>query len=179
MGCRPTVCRTFPTAAARHSPTQCRPNFAVQFARNSKNHELGKTGKLPGLSQLAEFVFAKLLFGERSLKGTEAGDLLRRRGANNNRALALTGWAQNQVTIRADVPAFSEKDLEVRVAPRSVCITAKRERVSEQRDEKVVYSERRSNQIFRVLELPGILEIKLLKVGLGRKVPVLAKIASA
>ena len=100
---------------------------------------------------------------------------------------------ENQFTIRADVPGFSERDLEVRVAPRSVCITGKREKVSEQKDEKVVYSERRSNQIFRVLELPseidpdrvdaavseGILEIKLLKVGLGKKVPVLAKTASA
>ena len=98
-----------------------------------------------------------------------------------------------ELTIRADVPGFSEKDLEVRVAPRSVCIAGKREELSEQKEEKAVYSERRSNQIFRVLELPseidpervnatvseGILEIKLLKVGLGRKVPVRAKAASA
>lgn len=65
MGCRPAVCRIFPTAAACHSPTQWRRNFAVQFVRNSRNHGLGKIGKVPGLSQLAEFVFAKLLFGER------------------------------------------------------------------------------------------------------------------
>ncbi len=30
------------------------------------------------------------------------------------------------LTIRADVPGFDENDLEVRVAPRSVCITGKR-----------------------------------------------------
>jgi HSP20 family protein len=97
------------------------------------------------------------------------------------------------LTIRADVPGFSEKDLEVRVAPRSVCITGKRQEGSEQTDEKVVYAERRSSQIFRAFELPseidpsqvtaavndGILEIKLLKVGLGKKVSVGAKAASA
>lgn len=97
------------------------------------------------------------------------------------------------LTIRAEVPGFSEKDLEVRVAPRSVCITGKRQEVSEQTDEKVVYAERRSNQIFRAFELPseidpsqvgatvsdGVLEIKLLKVGLGKKVSVGVKAASA
>jgi len=100
---------------------------------------------------------------------------------------------ETQLTIRADVPGFSEKDLEVRVAPRSVCITGKRQEVSEQTEEKSVYSERRSNRIFRVLDLPseidphnvdatvsdGILEVKLLKVGLGKKVAVRAKAASA
>ena len=100
---------------------------------------------------------------------------------------------ETELTIRANVPGFSEKDLEVRLAPRSVCITGKREEVSEQTEEKTVYSERRSNRIFRVLNLPseidpdrvsatvseGILEIKLLKVGLGKKVPVVANAASA
>jgi len=97
------------------------------------------------------------------------------------------------LTILASVPGFAEKELEVRVAPRSVCITGKREEVSEQSDEKGVYAERRSSQIFRTLELPseidpervkatasdGVLEIQLLKVGLSKKVPVLAKAASA
>src|ERR1700681_3281998 len=97
------------------------------------------------------------------------------------------------LTIRADVPGFSEQDLEVRVAPRSVCIAGKREETSEQKEGETVYSERRSNQIFRVLDLPsqidpdrvnatlsdGILEIKLLKVGMGKKIPVIAKAATA
>jgi HSP20 family protein len=96
-------------------------------------------------------------------------------------------------TIRADVPGFTEKEIEVRIGPRSVCITGKRQEASERKDEKAVYTERRSSQIFRAVELPteidpgqvnatvsdGILEIKLLKVGLGKKVPVLAKAASA
>ena len=97
------------------------------------------------------------------------------------------------LTIRADVPGFDENDLEVRVAPRSVCITGKRMQPYELGGERAIYVERRSNQIFRILELPGeidpdrvdatirngILEIKLLKVGLGKKVPVIGKAAYA
>ena len=97
------------------------------------------------------------------------------------------------LTVRADVPGFSERELEVRVTPRRVCITGKRQEISENTDEKPIYAERRSNQIFRALELPveidpdrvdatvsnGILEIKLMKVGLGKKVPVMSKSASA
>jgi len=100
---------------------------------------------------------------------------------------------ESGLTVRADVPGFTERDLEVRVAPRSVCITGKREETTEQTDEKTIYAERRSNQIFRAIELPseidpdqavatvsnGVLDIKLLKVGLGKKVPVLGKAASA
>src|SRR5216683_7111311 len=98
------------------------------------------------------------------------------------------------LTIRADVPGFSEQDLEVRVAPRSVCITGKRQEASEQKEGETIFSERRSNQIFRVLDLPcqidpdsvnpilsdGILEITLLKAAeMSKKVPVLAKAAAA
>jgi HSP20 family protein len=100
---------------------------------------------------------------------------------------------ENELIVRADVPGFGEKDLEVRVAPRSLCITGKRQEASEQKEGKTVYSERRSKHIFRVLELPseidpdrvnatvrdGLLELKLSKVGLGKKVPVLARAATA
>jgi HSP20 family protein len=97
------------------------------------------------------------------------------------------------ITIRADVPGFNENELEVRVTPRSLCITGQRQLTLIQNEEKAVQVERRSNRIFRALELPseidpdridatvgnGVLEIKLLKVGLGRRVPVLGKAAFA
>jgi len=100
---------------------------------------------------------------------------------------------ETELTIHADVPGFREKDLEVRVAPRSLCITGKRQEASEQKKGKTVYCERRCKHIFRVLELPceidpdtvqasvsdGLLELKLSKVGLGKKVPVLARAAAA
>jgi len=99
-----------------------------------------------------------------------------------------TGFA-----IRADVPGFGEKDLEVRAAPRSLCIAGKRQESSDQKEGTTIYSERHTKHIFRVVGLPaeidpervnatvsdGLLEIKLLKVGLGKKVPVLAKAATA
>src|SRR6266571_984390 len=97
-----------------------------------------------------------------------------------------TGFA-----IRADVPGFGEKDLEVRAAPRSLCITGKRQESSDQKEGTTIYSERRSKHIFRVLQLPaeidpdtvhvtvsdGLVEIKLLKAGLSKKV-LLAKAAT-
>jgi len=101
---------------------------------------------------------------------------------------------ETAVTIRVGVPGFSENDLEVRIAPRRVCITAQRPEAWEQQEGKTVYFERRSRRIFRVLDLPsqidpdltaatlndGILEITLLKADeMGKKVPVLAKAARA
>jgi HSP20 family protein len=101
---------------------------------------------------------------------------------------------ETAVTIRVDVPGFSENDLEVRIAPPRLCITGQRPEASEQQEGKTVYTERRSGRIFRVLDLPsqidpdlteatlsdGILEITLLKAAeIGKKVPVLAKAARA
>ncbi len=94
-------------------------------------------------------------------------------------------------TIRIDVPGFGEKDLEARIAPRSLCITGRRQQSSDQMEGTTIYSERRSNHIFRVVSLPfeidmlqvtatlsgGLLEIKLLRVGVNRKAP-LAKAAA-
>src|SRR6202521_2474870 len=60
---------------------------------------------------------------------------------------------ETELTIRADVPGFNEKDLEVRVTPRSVCILGKREEAAEQKEGNLIYSERRASQIFRVVSL--------------------------
>jgi HSP20 family protein len=101
---------------------------------------------------------------------------------------------ETAVTIRLDVPGFSENDWEIRIAPPRLCITGQRPEASEQQEGKTVYSERRSGRIFRVLDLPskidpdltevtlrdGIFEITLLKAAeMGKKVPVLAKAARA
>ena len=101
--------------------------------------------------------------------------------------------AETEFTVRAEVPGFSEKDLEVRVEPRRLFIAGKRQEAAEQTRGKTVYSERHANQIFRVLDLPasidpnevkatlseGVLEVTLSKVAIGKKVPVLTKAASA
>src|SRR5712691_3947711 len=43
---------------------------------------------------------------------------------------------ETELTIRAEVPGFTENDLEVRVAPGSLCIIGKREEAAEQTGEK-------------------------------------------
>ncbi len=62
---------------------------------------------------------------------------------------------ETELNVRADVPGFGEKDIEVRVAPRSLCIIGQRHHKSDQKEGKTVYSERSAAQIFRVLDLPS------------------------
>src|SRR5260370_23402724 len=62
------------------------------------------------------------------------------------------------LTIRADVPGFREKDLEVRAAPRSLCITGKRQESSDQKEGTTIYSERHTKHIFRVVALPTAID---------------------
>jgi HSP20 family protein len=96
-------------------------------------------------------------------------------------------------TIRADVPGFGEQDLQVRVAPRALCITGKRQEASDRNEGKAVSSERYANQIFCVFDLPyeidpdrvdatlnnGALVVTLLKVATGREIPVQARVVAA
>lgn len=106
--------------------------------------------------------------------------------------------SETQLTIRAYVPGFTEDQLEVRVAPRAVCITGKQEDGMEnvgieQTEDGPASAERRGARIFCVTDLPseidpskvdaslgdGLLEVNLQKVGLRKVVPVRAKAASA
>src|SRR5438094_4906172 len=59
------------------------------------------------------------------------------------------------VTVRADVPGFSAKDLDIRLEPRRVAITGERETKEERKTEKKLYSERCVDQVFRVIDLPA------------------------
>jgi HSP20 family protein len=83
----------------------------------------------------------------------------------------------SQVTVQAEVPGFTEKDLEVHVEPRQLTISGKRETSEEQKKGKTIYQEHRSNEILRLIELPaevntekvtailknGILELQMAK----------------
>jgi HSP20 family protein len=61
--------------------------------------------------------------------------------------------------IKAEVPGFSEKELEINVEPRRVVIAGKHEtKTEEQKKGKVVCSETRAEQMLRVVELPGPIE---------------------
>ena len=63
------------------------------------------------------------------------------------------------VAVRADVPGFKEEDLQIKVEPRRVTITGKRETKKESSNQKIVYSETCANQILRVVDLPAAVDI--------------------
>ena len=91
--------------------------------------------------------------------------------------------------VKAEVPGFTEKELEVSVEPRRLTITGKREAKEERKDGKTVYSEHCANQILRVVDLPaevdtakviatlkdGVLDFTLPKAAPAKKVPVETK----
>lgn len=59
-----------------------------------------------------------------------------------------------ELIIHADVPGFREKDLTLRVEPRRLYLTGKRQACEQHEHGKTLYSEFHSNEIFRNLDLP-------------------------
>jgi HSP20 family protein len=94
--------------------------------------------------------------------------------------------------IKAEVPGFSQKELEINVESRRLVISGKREEKKEEKKGKTVYSETRSDQIMRVVDLPaevetekvtavlknGVLEIQLPKSAKARSVRIEPKVAA-
>jgi HSP20 family protein len=85
--------------------------------------------------------------------------------------------AGNKVIVRAKIPGFEAKNLDIQVEDSKLVITGKKESKQEQKDEKgVVYSESKK-EIYRVVDLPypviadkatasfskGVMELKLPK----------------
>ena len=60
--------------------------------------------------------------------------------------------------VKAEVPGFSEKEIEVGVEPRRMTITGKRETKKEEKKGKTVCAESCSDKILRMLELPAEIE---------------------
>ncbi len=89
--------------------------------------------------------------------------------------------SEEAVTVRAEVPGFRAKDLELSVEPRRLTITGKRESRAGREKRETVYRESCSQEIFRVIELPaevaaenvtatlrdGILELEMPKAAAG------------
>jgi len=98
---------------------------------------------------------------------------------------------EKELTITASMPGFTEKDVEIRVEPRRVFITGRREEKSEDKKEGETFYSERSNEVFRAIDLPadvdpdkvkatlskGELEITLPKKEIGKKVLVETKAA--
>jgi HSP20 family protein len=97
------------------------------------------------------------------------------------------------VEVKAEVPGFNEKELEISVEPRRLTILGRRETSKEEKEGKIVYSETCSNQVFRVVDLPaevvadkaeatlkdGMLQLAMPKVVAAQPVKVQAKTAAA
>ena len=99
--------------------------------------------------------------------------------------------SNDNLTVRAEVPGFSTKELEINVGPRKLTITGKHEAQEESKKGKTIYSERCANEILRVVDLPaevdsskvtatlkdGILSLELPKAAHAKTVRVEAKAA--
>jgi HSP20 family protein len=55
----------------------------------------------------------------------------------------------SELTVRAEVPGFEEKDVEVVAEPYRLFITGKTEHKTEEKKKRTLYSEISSNEIFR------------------------------
>jgi len=94
-------------------------------------------------------------------------------------------------TVRAEVPSFSAKELEVGVEPHRLTITGKRKTSKEHTRKKTIYTEQCSNQIYRTIDLPGevdtskvtatlkngVLELSMPKAAKAQKVQIEEKAA--
>lgn len=93
--------------------------------------------------------------------------------------------------VKAEVPGFSEKELEISVEPRRLTIAGKRESEKEEKKAKTGYSTRCSDQLLRIVDLPtdvetdkvtatlknGVLNLTLPKVAKARSIKIQPKTA--
>ena len=93
--------------------------------------------------------------------------------------------------VRAEVPGFTAKDLEVCLEPHRLTITGKRETKEEHRDDKTSHTEHFWENVLRVVDLPlavdaekatgtiqdGVLEIKMPKAAPDAKIQIESKLA--
>jgi HSP20 family protein len=94
--------------------------------------------------------------------------------------------SEENLSVRAEVPGFAAKEIEVNVEPRRLMIAGKHEAKEESKKGKTIYSERCAKEIMRVVYLPsevdtsnvkatvkdGVLNIELPKVAPARTVRV-------
>ena len=99
--------------------------------------------------------------------------------------------SDDSLTVRAEVPGFTTKEVEINVEPRRLTITGKHEAKEEGKKGKTIYSERCAKEILRSIDLPaevdsskvtatlkdGILSIELPKAAHAKTVRVEPKAA--
>ena len=62
---------------------------------------------------------------------------------------------EDNLTVRAEVPGFNTKELQINVEPRRLTISGKHEAEEESKKGKTIYSERCAREIMRVVALPA------------------------
>lgn len=98
--------------------------------------------------------------------------------------------AKDELIVRAEVPGFEAKDLTIKVEGMNLVIRGKRETTKEEKEKegKTVYTERKAEEIYRLVPLPvmvmpetakaeinnGVLELTLPKAAKPRNIKVAA-----
>lgn len=63
--------------------------------------------------------------------------------------------SDNSLAVKAEVPGFSEKELEINLEPRRLTITGMREAKKEEKQGRTLYAERCCDQVLRIVNLPS------------------------
>ncbi len=96
------------------------------------------------------------------------------------------------LTLRAEVPGFNARDLEIKVEPSRLLIRGKKEQTTERKTRKTIYSEFQASEVFRVVSLPteinpeksiatlqdGVLQLTLPRAAAAKPVRVEVKAAA-
>lgn len=94
--------------------------------------------------------------------------------------------SEQDITVKAEVPGFTSKDLHVNVEGQRLTITGKRETSAEKTEKKTLYREHSSDEVMRAIDLPaavdgekatatlkdGMLELTLPKLAPARKIAI-------
>lgn len=99
--------------------------------------------------------------------------------------------SDDALIVCAEVPGFGAQELEVSLEPRRLTVSGKKEAGDERKKVKALHTERRSDQVLRVLDLPvevdpsqataalkdGVLELRMPRASKVQKIRVEAKAA--
>jgi|KBSMisStaDraftv2_1062788.scaffolds.fasta_scaffold00388_10 HSP20 family protein len=133
----------------------------------------------------------ELFEARRSEHGHDWEDWFRAESELLTPVLVKVSETDGELQIRAEVPGFTDKDLEVGIEPKRLIICGKKQQSSEQDNGKAVRRVENVDEMFRVINLPheidpekGVatlendtLKITLPNVNMGKKIPVGVKAA--
>lgn len=162
--------------------------IAVKRAEEPSAITRAKTGDL--ISRMDEIFDSisrrafELFEGNGRFLGRELEDWLRAEGEILQPVRINVSESDESLEVRAEVPGFTEKELEINVEPRRLTIAGKRESKKEEKKGKTLYAEETSDQILRVVNLPadidtekvtatlknGVLELSMPKTSRTRKI---------